>query len=175
MISFKDGFKRARKNTGLTQEEFAEKYSFSLPTVKKWEQGKAVPEVGVLSYLCDVFQCDMSYLFCQIECPTHDLQFISDATGLTNDAVYFLQAAKDVDNTRGKNVLAAVNQLLSERDFDRCSDFWERLALFLFSSSTPYRVQFGEQFRELSAEDVLAILLSENEQFLRALRRERNG
>lgn len=72
-------------------------------------------------------------------------------------------------------IMATINKLISERDFDRCADFWERLALFLFSNSTPYNAQIGGHFRELSAEDVLAILLSENEQYLRTLRRENNG
>lgn len=72
-------------------------------------------------------------------------------------------------------IIATINKLISERDFDRCADFWERLALFLFSNSTPYNAQIGGHFRELSAEDVLAILLSENEQYLRTLRRENNG
>lgn len=87
LISFKDGFKRARKATGLSQEKFADKYGFSLPAVKKWEQGKAVPESEKLCELCEIFQCDMSYLFYQIELPTHNLQFIKDQTGLTENAI----------------------------------------------------------------------------------------
>lgn len=92
MISFKDGFKRARKGTGLSQDGFAKKYNFSLPTVRKWEQGKAVPEYDTLVYLCEIFQCDMSYLFNQIDLPTHDLQFIYEQTGLSKVAVEKLAA-----------------------------------------------------------------------------------
>lgn len=92
MISFKDGFKRARKGTGLSQDGFAKKYNFSPPTVRKWEQGKAVPEYDTLVYLCEIFQCDMSYLFNQIDLPTHDLQFIYEQTGLSELAVEKLAA-----------------------------------------------------------------------------------
>lgn len=92
MISFKDGFKRARKGTGLSQDGFAKKYNFSPPTVRKWEQGKAVPEYDTLVYLCEIFQCDMSYLFNQIDLPTHDLQFIYEQTGLSKVAVEKLAA-----------------------------------------------------------------------------------
>lgn len=175
MFSFKDGFKQARKKMGLSQDKFAAKFGFSLSTVKKWEQGKAVPEAETLGYLCEVFQCDISYLFNQIEVPTHELQFIHDATGLSEDAIYFLRALKEADSMQSGEILTAVNALLSEQDFSRCSSFWERLSLFLFSSNTPYRAQFGHQFRDLSAEDVLSILLSENEQYLRALRKEKQN
>lgn len=175
MFSFKDGFKKARERTGLSQEKFAEKYNFSTPSIKKWEQGSAVPRADTLSLLCEIFDCDISYLFNQIEVPTHELQFIHDVTGLSEDAIYFLRALKEADSAQSGEILAAVNALLSEQDFDRCSSFWERLSLFLFSSNTPYRAQFGHQFRDLSAEDVLSILLSENEQYLRALRREKQN
>lgn len=110
MISFKDGFKRARKGTGLSQEGFARKYNFSLPTIKKWEQGKAVPEYDTLVSLCEIFQCDMSYLFYQIELPTHDLQFIHEQTGLSK---------------------LAVENLTKIHTFSNGSDFWSYILRFL--------------------------------------------
>lgn len=91
MFSFKQGFKRARKKTGLSQEGFACKYHFSLPTVKKWEQGKAVPDFGTLCTLCDIFQCSMDYLVAENDLPSHDLQFIHDEIGLTLEGIVKLQ------------------------------------------------------------------------------------
>lgn len=91
MISFKDGFKRARKRSGLTQEQFANKYSFSLASIKKWEQGKATPEADTLVQLCEIFKCDMGYLFNQYDCLTYDFQFLQDNTGLTEQALIKLK------------------------------------------------------------------------------------
>lgn len=87
MASFQEGFKKARKAVGLTQAAFADKYHYSIATVKKWEQGKAKPEVETLLTLCDIFNCDMSYLFGQIDSPKHTTVEICNETGLSQLAV----------------------------------------------------------------------------------------
>lgn len=89
-FSFKEGFKRARKKGGYTQKSFAEKFNVSIETVKNWEQGRNVPEIETLEKLCNFFQCDVDYLLGNIECETHDIQFIHDKTGLSKEAINFL-------------------------------------------------------------------------------------
>jgi len=129
MISFKDGFKRARKRTGLTQEKFAKKYNFSLASVKKWEQGKAVPEFDTLVSLCEIFQCDMSYLANQIDLPTHDMQFIHQATNLSEAAInriiletkILLDYETDIEITERKR--KTINFILTS------NSFWEIVEL----------------------------------------------
>lgn len=86
-FSFKDGFKRARKNNRYTQKTFADEFNISIETVKNWEQGRNIPEIKTLEKLCDFFQCDLDYLFNNIECKTHDVQFIQDCTGLSEAAI----------------------------------------------------------------------------------------
>lgn len=90
MRSFKNGFKRARKEAGYTQKTFSEAFRVSIDTVKNWEQGRSVPEVCTIEQLCDFFKCDMDYLFNQIKCRTHDAQFICEYTGLSQEAVMLL-------------------------------------------------------------------------------------
>ena len=107
MFSFKQGFKRARKRTGLSQEKFANQYHFSLPTVKKWEQGKAVPEFETLCILCDIFECSMDYLFAENELPTRDLQFVHDETGLSMESIEKMKRIK-VENPEYADVLSAL-------------------------------------------------------------------
>ena len=107
MLSFKEGFKRARKSTGLTQAEFAEKYHYELATVRNWEQGRTVPEAATLEYLCEIFNCDLSYLFYQIDNTTHDLQFICDQIGLSENAV---NALKTLSKDTHKDVLDGLLQ-----------------------------------------------------------------
>lgn len=40
-----------RKKTGLTQEAFAQRFGFSVNTLRHWEQGKRYPEGPARSYL----------------------------------------------------------------------------------------------------------------------------
>ena len=42
-----------RKAAGMTQKELAEKLSISFQAVSKWENGDALPDVGILLALCD--------------------------------------------------------------------------------------------------------------------------
>ena len=116
MISFKEGFKRARKKTGLSQSEFAEKYHYSLATVKKWEQGKAVPEYENLVSLCEIFHCDTNYLFAENELPTRDLQYIHDQTGLTIESIEAIRKLRKFNQTDW--ILDAFNAIVTSDDFD---------------------------------------------------------
>ncbi len=42
-----------RKSAGMTQKELAEKLNVSFQAVSKWENGDALPDVGLLLDLCD--------------------------------------------------------------------------------------------------------------------------
>jgi putative transcriptional regulator len=43
--------KRIRAKLGMTQEEFAGQFGFSVNTLRHWEQGKRVPEGPTRAYL----------------------------------------------------------------------------------------------------------------------------
>lgn len=86
-FSFKDGFKKARKAHGFTQQSFADKFGISVETVKNWEQGRNVPELDTIKKLCQLFECNMDYLFNNITCKTHDAQFIQNTTGLSTESI----------------------------------------------------------------------------------------
>lgn len=145
-----------------------------LGTLKNYENpNKEIsPKLSIVCNLCELLECDIDYLLGKIDVPRHETANIMSVTGLTDDAVYFLNELQDCNNSIWRDGIKAINALLSESHFDRCADFWGRLSLFLFSSNTPYKVQFGSQFQDLSAEEVLAILLRENEGVLRKIRRE---
>lgn len=40
-----------RERLGLTQEEFARRYSFALRSVQEWEQGRKRPAAGTMTLL----------------------------------------------------------------------------------------------------------------------------
>lgn len=97
MYSFKDGLKRARKAKGLTQEKFCEAFTnydgskFSLSTIRNWEQGRNTPEIKTIEALCGFFDCDMDYLFNNIDYRTHDNAFICETLGISEQAIDILQ------------------------------------------------------------------------------------
>lgn len=106
--SFKDGFKKARRNAKdrngkrYTQESFAESFGVSVDTVKNWEQGRTAPSIDTLIELCDFFECDIDYLFGTLDCKTHDVQFIQEYIGLsekTIQQIYILNYTKEITDT----------------------------------------------------------------------------
>ena len=87
LYSFSKGLKRARKAAGFTQESFAKEFNVSLKTIQNWEQNACTPNSKDLIALCKFFNCDMDYLFHNIDCKTHDLEFIHEKTGLSESAI----------------------------------------------------------------------------------------
>lgn len=86
--ALKKNLKKARKKAGYkTQEDFAKAFHVSIDTVRNWEQGRGVPEIGTLLYLAEFLDCDLDYLIGRIDKPTHDLQFITDELRLSEEAV----------------------------------------------------------------------------------------
>lgn len=92
---FKEVFKRERERAGYTQKSFAESFDVSLDTVRNWEQGRKVPEIKTIERLCNEFGCEPDYLLGRMENSTHDIQFICNQTGLSEDAVLALSRLKE--------------------------------------------------------------------------------
>ena len=94
--ALKNNLKKARKKAGYkTQEDFAKAFHVSIDTVRNWEQGRGVPEIGTLLYLAEFLDCDLDYLIGRIDKPTHDLQFITDELRLSEEAVKKLMQLSD--------------------------------------------------------------------------------
>jgi transcriptional regulator with XRE-family HTH domain len=51
-----------RKNTGLTQEELAEKISVSRQAIAKWESGQAYPDISNLIRISGFFKTTIDHL-----------------------------------------------------------------------------------------------------------------
>lgn len=60
--------------------------------VQNWIQGKNYPKsISDILSLCNALDCDLDYFFTDMECPTHDLQFIHKETGLSETSIKWLQ------------------------------------------------------------------------------------
>lgn len=84
---FGERLKELRKRKFKTQESFAEAAEVSVETVRNWEQGRVLPEMGTLFKIADILDCDLDYLTGRIDCKTHDVQFIHEQTGLSEKAI----------------------------------------------------------------------------------------
>ena len=61
-MTLADKLKEARKNTGLTQIELAEKLCVSRQAITKWESGKGIPDVDNLRTISKVLNVSIDFL-----------------------------------------------------------------------------------------------------------------
>lgn len=83
-----------RKALHISQAELADKLDRQQKTVSQWETGTNYLQTKDIPDIANALECDISYLFCELptDCPTHVLSDVSEETGLSPQAVEFLQA-----------------------------------------------------------------------------------
>ncbi len=52
-----------RKEKGITQQELAEKLNITDRAISKWENGKCMPDVGIMQELCEILNITINDLF----------------------------------------------------------------------------------------------------------------
>ena len=106
-----------RKAKGLTQDEVGDRIGYHRNTILNWEKvdDKAFPTLDDMLRLCNIFDCNLSYLLCEQECKIKDHQAIADYTGLTEEAIETLHGLTLLGNDKadGTAQLKAINALLS--------------------------------------------------------------
>lgn len=111
LYCFGDILKKLRKENGLSQQEFANKFNVSLDAVKNWEQHYNIPEMECLLRLCEYFNCDLDFLFGRISQKTHDNSFIYDKIGLNEESIELLYSCKKGYNN--PKMIDAINKILN--------------------------------------------------------------
>lgn len=88
-----------RKKNGLKQSDLAEKLGVSDKTVSKWESGGAFPEVGLISYMANLFGVTIDFLVnCNdIDNYTYYESMLSDYNKLQRKAVKKIEIQKLAD------------------------------------------------------------------------------
>ena len=66
-MTFGEKLKAARKEAGLSQEQFAEKMSVSRSAVAKWESDKGMPDVNNLKVMAQLLDVSVDYLLSEDE------------------------------------------------------------------------------------------------------------
>ena len=61
-MTFGEKLKEARKNAGLSQEQFAKKMSVSRSAIAKWETDKGMPDVNNLKIMAQLLDVSVDYL-----------------------------------------------------------------------------------------------------------------
>lgn len=87
-----ENIKKARIERGFSsQQSFAEFIGVHFKTVQYWENGKTIPDLESLILIADKLDVDLDYLTGRIDKPTHDLQYVSEKTGLSVEAIRTLE------------------------------------------------------------------------------------
>lgn len=85
-----------REKYGYTQDQVAQKIGSTTKTYRTWEKGRTSPDVDNLIRLSELYDnVSTDYLLGLIEEKNHDLKFICDYTGLSEDSVEELCNCRD--------------------------------------------------------------------------------
>lgn len=147
---------------GIHQDDLAQALGISSGSISSYRRGEKEPRFTMIVKIADYLGVDCHYLMTGVRAEHYS---VANELGLSEDAIDFLC---DVKGKR-KDVLRAINQMLLN---NQCIDFWKNISLFLFSPDKLYNLQEGDICREMRAETVLSLWLTENEQLLREMRRE---
>ena len=87
--------RKARDDKKLSQDEVGASLHTVRQTVSKWERGMSFPTLEDMLGLCNLFDCELSYLLCETEYKTKNLQGIASFTGLSEKAIHTLFSIKE--------------------------------------------------------------------------------
>ena len=62
-MSFGDKLQQLRRDSGITQEQFAQQLNVSRQAVSKWESSRGYPELEKILYICNHYHVTMDELF----------------------------------------------------------------------------------------------------------------
>lgn len=92
-----DILKRAIKERGYTQEEFADKVGIGFSSLKNYLNGTKVYNYELLIRFADVLECSYDYLLGKSNSPIREHTDVSNATGLSDEAIDKLEIYAKLD------------------------------------------------------------------------------
>ena len=96
---------RHKTKPKLTQEKITHLLGYEQrSTYANYENGKVEPSLDTIYKLCDIFECDIGYLFGEYPMKTRELSDVYETTGLSKNAVAKIVAFKDYDGTTEINM-----------------------------------------------------------------------
>lgn len=132
-----------RKEKNLTQEKIAEYLEqITLTPIKRqtiagWENGKPIKKLEQLTALCEIFDCDISYLLCECDTKHINTQSISHSTGLSKNAIDTL-----IDlNQQNPVYLDIISKLLENKSL-----LYQIFSCCLANYNSVFNIQYDELF-----------------------------
>ena len=114
--NFGKKLKEARKLKYKYQQEFADAIGAKVETVRNWEQGWYLPEMGTLFKICDTLDCDIDYLIGRLEERNRTIKEMAAYTGLSEDAVKALHKYNNA-NDRRSSWPSHLSDIITHKDF----------------------------------------------------------
>lgn len=94
---------KQRKEKGMNQKELAEKLHVSCQAVSKWEVGKSLPTVEILSDIAELLEVTVDYLLNSEGIETRDICY--QDTGLDTVSLYEMKDRLDLLITRNRHIV----------------------------------------------------------------------
>lgn len=119
IVCLKDNLKKAIREAGYTQEQFAEKLDIDASTLRTYlsTKSRTLPDVTRLLEICNLLNCDVDYLLGNMPEKTHALALITETTGLSIEAIeaiLYLKEGEGCDDLK----LSTFNEMLKCKEFD---------------------------------------------------------
>ena len=107
---------RAAQNPRLSQEGLAAALDVARETIGQWENGVTMPSLSYLLKICELYHVDLDYITGRLDCQTHDLQYVHDLTGLSEDAIKKLIAMNEAN--RVVHRVDVLSHLITHKSFN---------------------------------------------------------
>lgn len=142
--TLRQNLKRLRESKSLTQQEFAEVFqshtgiNTSVEAVRKWEnKNGSLPRTETLLALCAFYNCDLDFLIGRMEERRHDIRYIKELTGLSEEAISQLIKLNEGDLARTVSPASMVKILSFILSDDRLPDILESVVVASAFKSAP--------------------------------------
>lgn len=110
-----DRIRAIRAAHDLSQEDLAEALDVTRETIGQWERGLTPPSLSSIIKICDLYHVDADYIMGRLDCQTHDLQYVHDLTGLSEDAINQLMTINE--SNRATRRIDILSRLITHRSF----------------------------------------------------------
>lgn len=154
--SIGERIRKERKELGMNQDQLASALNISSrQTIAKWENGSSIPQLEDMLNMCNLFCCELGYLLCEHDLKTREATDIHEKTGLSPDAIEYLQFVNSeskripVDNfdcdpalddtiIRTINFLIEKNNVTYKGEIAKYTNLLDTIASYLFGNFKYY-------------------------------------
>ncbi len=168
---FSQKIKELRKDKKWTQAKMASALGYSLKEYQSWERGERCPSIIALPKIAETFGVSCDHLLGLIGEKNHDLQFIRDCTGLSENSIGFLSEMTHSHTEDDRRKLEVINLLLDDSNPENY-EYWKRIQAFLFSNGEGFKVSLPAGDFPIKRDDLLSTLLTLNNAYLLQLKSE---